>query len=101
MEFEPSIGPPTPMPDYDQIFPPARDPYDTGNGFKVNVSLSFIKLNVQTFQPLILINRRGNFVYTHWGCTSIYRPLSFPYRSLLYIHSCFSMPMLCIQEVVV
>ena len=29
----------------------------------------FIKLNVQTFQPLIIIYMRGNFVYHHWGCT--------------------------------
>ena len=36
----------------------------------------FIKLSVQTFLPLILIFRRGNFVYHHWRCTSIYRPLS-------------------------
>ncbi len=33
----------------------------------------FIKLSVtvQTFQPLISINRRGNFVYHLWGCKSI------------------------------
>ena len=36
----------------------------------------FIKLSVQAFLPLILIFRRGNFVYHHWRCTSIYRPLS-------------------------
>ena len=41
MEFEPSSGPPTPMPDFDELFPPARDPYATGNGFKVNVFMSF------------------------------------------------------------
>ena len=29
---------------------------------------------------IILINRRVNFVYHHWGCTSIYRPLSYPIR---------------------
>jgi len=34
MEFEPNSGPPTPMPDFDELFPPARDPYATGNGFK-------------------------------------------------------------------
>ena len=43
----------------------------------------FIKLSGQTFQPLILIYRRGNFVYHHWECTSIYRPLSYPFRSLV------------------
>ncbi len=41
MEFEPNSGPPTPMPDFDELFPPARDPYATGNGFKVNVFMSF------------------------------------------------------------
>ena len=34
------------------------------------------------FQSLILIYRRGNFMYHHWGCTSIYWPLSYPFRSL-------------------
>ena len=29
---------------------------------------------------IILINRRVNFVYHHWGRTSIYRPLSYPIR---------------------
>ena len=42
----------------------------------------FIKLSVQTFQPLIVINRRDNFVYHYWECTSIYLPLSYPFRSL-------------------
>ena len=32
----------------------------------------FIKLSVQSFQPLIVIYGRGNFVYHHWECTSIY-----------------------------
>ena len=36
----------------------------------------FVKSSVQTFQPQILIYKRGNFVYHHWGCTSIYWPLS-------------------------
>ncbi len=33
---------------------------------------------------LIVIYRRVNFVYrhSHWGCTSIYRPLSYSFRSL-------------------
>ena len=43
----------------------------------------FIKFSVQTFQPLILITRMGNFLYHYWGCTSIYRPLSYPLRSLV------------------
>ena len=42
----------------------------------------FIKLSFQTFQPLILIYRRVNFVYPYWGWTSIYRLLSYPFRSL-------------------
>ena len=42
----------------------------------------FIKLNVQTFQPLIVIYRRGSFVYHHWECTSIYQSLSYPFRSV-------------------
>ena len=35
-------------------------------------------------QALILTyrNRRGNFVYHRWGCTLIYWPLSYPFRSL-------------------
>ena len=41
-----------------------------------------IKSSVQTFQPLVVIYRRGNFMYqNYWGCTSIYRPLSYPFRS--------------------
>ena len=28
-----------------------------------------LKLNVQTFQPLIVMYRRSNFVYHHWVCT--------------------------------
>ena len=31
----------------------------------------FIKLSVYTFQNLIVISRRGNFVYHHWGLYSI------------------------------
>ena len=42
----------------------------------------FIKLSIQTFQPTFVIYRRGYFVYYHWWCTSIYRPLSYPFRSL-------------------
>ena len=43
------------------------------------------KLSVQKFQQLIVIYRLGNFVYNHWGCTSIYRLLSYPFRSLIWI----------------
>ena len=28
-------------------------------------------------------------MYHHWECTSIYRPLSYPFRSLLYTYSYF------------
>ena len=42
----------------------------------------FIKLSVQTFQPLILIYKSCNLVCHHWGCTSIYRLLYFPFRCL-------------------
>ena len=43
-----------------------------------------INLSVQTFQPLIVIYRRGNFVYHHGWCTSIYWTLSYPFRSLVW-----------------
>ena len=36
----------------------------------------------QTFQPLIVIYIGGHFVHYHWGFTSIYRPVSYPFRSL-------------------
>ena len=39
-----------------------------------------IKLSVQTFQALIEIEKRGNFVYHHWRYTSIYRPFSYPLK---------------------
>ena len=40
-------------------------------------------LSDQTFQPLIVIYRSGNFVKNHyWGCTPIYQLLSYPFRSL-------------------
>ena len=41
----------------------------------------FIWLSFQTFQPLNRIYIRVNFVYHHWLCKSIYRPLSYPFRS--------------------
>ena len=49
----------------------------------------FIKLSVQMFQPLILVYGRKNFVYNHWACISIYRPLSYPFRSLDYMCAFF------------
>ena len=41
-----------------------------------------IKLSVQAFQSLIIIYRRGNFMYLHRECTSTYRPLSYPFGSI-------------------
>ena len=38
-----------------------------------------IKLSVQAFQSLIVIYRRGNFVYHNLGCASILRLLSYPW----------------------
>ena len=52
-----------------------------GDYYKILIGW-FFKLSVQTFQTLIFIYRRGNFVYYHWGCASYYRPLSYPFRSL-------------------
>ena len=42
----------------------------------------FTKFSFQSCQPLILIYRTGNFLYHHYGCTSVYRPLSYPFKSL-------------------
>ena len=42
----------------------------------------FIKLNVQSFEPIIVIYRRDNYINNHWGCTSMYQPLAYPFRSL-------------------
>ena len=42
----------------------------------------FIKLSVRKFQPLILIYWRDDYAYQYWGCTSIYRPLSYSFRFL-------------------
>ena len=45
----------------------------------------FIKVSVHSFQPTVVIYRWGNFVYHNWGCTSNYRPLSYPFILLLWI----------------
>ena len=42
----------------------------------------FKKLIVQTLLPLILIYRKSISIYHHCRCTSIYQPLSYPFRSL-------------------
>ena len=46
--------------------------------------VNFDKLSIQTFQPLIVIYRRRNFVYHHWGCKSIFRLFSHPFTSRIY-----------------
>ena len=40
----------------------------------------FIRVSIYTFQTLILIYSRGNFLFEYY--TSIYRSLSYPFRSL-------------------
>ena len=42
--------------------------------------------SVQTFQPIILIYKRGNFDFHHWGCISIYSTMSYPQRSLVILY---------------
>ena len=44
------------------------------NLFLLNFIGWLIELSVQT----VVIYRWGNFVYDHWGCTLIYRPLTYP-----------------------
>ena len=41
-----------------------------------------IKLIFKTFKSIIVIYRRGNFMYHYWGCTSIYQSSSYPFKSL-------------------
>ena len=48
------------------------------------------KLAKSNFKPIILIYRRGNFVYHNLKCTLIYHPLSYPIRSLTLKTSCLS-----------
>ena len=44
---------------------------------------TFIEFWLVGFKLLILfIHKRGNFVCHHWGWISIYRPLSYPLRTL-------------------
>ena len=42
----------------------------------------FLTRSVRIFQSIILIFRKDNFVNNHWGCLTIYHPLSYPLRSL-------------------
>ena len=51
-------------------------------GFVTLSSVIELVLIGSTFQKLTIIYKRGNFVYHYWWCTSIYRPLSYPFRSL-------------------
>ena len=41
-----------------------------------------IKLSLKMFSSLTVINWRGDFVCHYLGCTTIYWPLSYPFRSL-------------------
>ena len=52
-------------------------------GALLNVIGLFIKVTVQKFLPLVVIYRRGVFLYHHLGCTLIYQPLSYLFRSLV------------------
>ena len=42
-------------------------------------------VSVQTFQPLIVNNIRGNFVYHHWGCALIYQHCLIPLDSCFFL----------------
>ena len=44
------------------------------------ILIGWFKLSVQTIQPHIV--KSYNFVYNHWGHTSIYRPMSYSFSSL-------------------
>ena len=50
-------------------------------GIIPNYDWLVIMLSVKTFQSLIVIYRRGNFVSHHLGCIFIFRPLSYPFRN--------------------
>ena len=60
--------------------------YYTSPQSYIQLLLSFYwlvhKLRVQTFQPLIIIYRRSNFVNHHKSVTSFKRPMSYPFKSL-------------------
>ena len=45
------------------------------------LNFDWFSLFYLVFQLLIVNYRRDNFVYHHWGCTSIYRSLSYPLHS--------------------
>ena len=53
--------------------------------------------SIETFQPIILIYRRGNFVYRHYGLYFNLSSIVLPLRSLIYISSyLISISLLCI-----
>ena len=64
--------------------------YTSPQSFIIRISYSLTQirfrsvnsLSVQTFQPLIVIYRRGKLLKKRWGCRLIYRPFSYPFRSL-------------------
>ena len=43
-------------------------------------------LNFDWLAQYVQFYLRGNFVYYHWRFTPIYRPLSYPFRYLSFIH---------------
>ena len=50
--------------------------------------VNFDWLSVHTFQPLICIYFRGNFVCHYWGFITIHRSLSYPFISLKRMYRC-------------
>ena len=51
-------------------------------GLLLNLDWLVHYVDCPNFYPLIVIYRRVNFVYHYLGCTSISRPLSYPFRSM-------------------
>ena len=51
--------------------------------FAQNTDWFVLSSSVQTFQPIILICRKGISVYNNRGFTIIYRQLSFPLRCII------------------
>ena len=50
-------------------------------GYFFIIFITWFQTNsVQSFQQIIIIYARSNFVYYHRECTSIYNPLSYPLR---------------------
>ena len=55
---------------------------DTKFGFGWGRLILSLEKIVQTFPPIILIWKKGNFISSNWMCTSIYRIMSYPLGSL-------------------